>query len=478
MKRGRFFYGALSVAFTALILCAAIALNVFAGMLTDRFSLKADLSGRGILRVSDETAAALSSLESDVTLSIIGSERGFLLSGESELSAGIGPDLLSDLLDALKKYESVSKGRLRIRFIDPGLSPDFISEHSKSVPLRLKDMVLEGPNGSRELRLEEMFAIKTDEITGLPHAAGLLSEQRLISALGYITGGRSFTAAFLTGHGEYDPEGLRALFSSSGLECESLNLRLKDPEPNCGIIVVCAPTADISDDEAKKLAAFMSRGGGVAVLLDTSTPPLDTLEAFLAKWGVRSERAIALDPSQSDPRDVFSIIPAIADHAMTAALSKQTPLLSTRARPISAVLSESGGVTVSPLLVTSEDSYSKKLSAENPVFDRQPGDVSGPFIIASVSSGEGGGHLLLAPVGLAFDDAIKDSGLENARFFTEFLRLTLDGGVPLPSSAGFEKSGLSLLAWQARIIVPLLAGGVPLLVAALGAAVCLRRRRL
>ena len=105
-------------------------------------------------------------------------------------------------------------------------------------------------------------------------------ENIITSGLKAVVDGYLPAVYFLTGHGEKDMdssyESLSSLMKSKNYHVDTLNLSDVDAVPeDAEIIVIAAPTADITKQEKDKLSAYLDEGGSISVMLSPNGGEFD-----------------------------------------------------------------------------------------------------------------------------------------------------------------------------------------------------------
>jgi len=168
-------------------------------------------------------------------------------------------------------------------------------------------------------------------------------EDVLIEAILQVTRPSRKTVYFLTGHGEQriDDSDRRRGYSSvrnalqrEFYEVQPLSLLEEGAVPDgANAVVIAGPRTDLLAAELEKLAAYVERGGALLILLDPQTVP--NLVAFLARYGVKVEDAVVVDPeNRLFAGDYLTmVIPGLSDrHPVSAGLT--SPPLFSQARAV------------------------------------------------------------------------------------------------------------------------------------------------
>jgi hypothetical protein len=198
----------------------------------------------------------------------------------------------------------------------------------------------------------------------------------------------------LKGHGERDlPADHGTRLASDNFVLRTLDLAVSPGVPDdATVVVIIGAKNDLSTADAAKLREFLSlRGGRAVVTLELTAEPQPVLAGLLAGYGLASPAALVVeqDSAYHLPNQPVALVPGIAEHAITAALkSGEMPVVFPVSRPLEVLSERKRRVTVEPLLATSARAYARAdLGSDETA--KQPGDLSGPFVLAAASVDRG-----------------------------------------------------------------------------------------
>jgi len=210
------------------------------------------------------------------------------------------------------------------------------------------------------------------------------------------------TIYFVQGHGEKDIESndqrngyqlVKAGLEKENYVVKSLNLIQEAAVPmDASAVVVAGPTSEPVAGELDKIDAYLNGGG--SVLVEVDPPPAASLKDFLKKWSVDPGDNVVLDFSGfgqligAGPQ--IPVVPRYEGHRITQGFNVMTffPLV----RSVSALTPPVTGITVDPLLKTTDQSWGEtdfnvnaKGGKQEVKFDAGK-DVKGPVSIAVVAT--------------------------------------------------------------------------------------------
>ena len=207
----------------------------------------------------------------------------------------------------------------------------------------------------------------------------------------------------LTGNGEKDPKGtlLYELLATFGEDAYTpLDLTETGEIPaDAASVLIFRPTEDYSAEEIGALRSYLERGGTVTVITDptnlTATP---ALMALLSSYGmtpsgetVRQEITVEIPPEEGeDGEPTTSIeqsdtvgVQTNVKHPAFSSLAGETALAPTVTRGNALTLTQTEGITLTPLLTTSEKAYLGENKSE-----------TGAYTLAAAAESETGARLI------------------------------------------------------------------------------------
>jgi ABC-type uncharacterized transport system involved in gliding motility auxiliary subunit len=138
------------------------------------------------------------------------------------------------------------------------------------------------------------------------------------------------TVYFLTGHGEYSPDGTgdqsystaKTTLESKNYTVKMLNLLVDNQIPtDAKVIVIAGPTKPVTDNEVKLLSDFQDKGGSLIVMEEPTLrtdfgDAADPLAKYLSdKWGIVLGADIIVDPTSSQAYSPYAA--SYGSHAIT-----------------------------------------------------------------------------------------------------------------------------------------------------------------
>ncbi len=343
---------------------------VFVNYLGEQHQKRFDLTTEHLYSLSDESVKVAGEVKNDIKV------KAFYPGAEE-------PETRR-LLDLY----SHQNGKISVEFIDPDKEPQLAKQYEVTLygvarnPLTgsqqtFGTLVLDGGEGKIE-RIE-----KQDEV----------SEEDVTNALIKIVKGEKKTIYFVEGHGEKalestDRDGYQVangVLGKDGYVVKSLSLArdLKVPA-DASVVVLAGPKTEPFSQETDALDAYLNAGGSVLLMLDP--PPSASMKDFVQKWSLSVGDNRIIDASgmgQLLGKGPDSpLVTSYGNHKIVEKFNVMTffPL----ARSVEPLKPPVAGLTVEPLIQSSEQSWAESDLTSNKVSFDEKTDVRGPITIASV----------------------------------------------------------------------------------------------
>ncbi|MCL1806371.1 MAG: GldG family protein [Oscillospiraceae bacterium] len=498
MNRKKLKYGGFSLLYTALFLTGIILLNVFAGMLTERYFLKFDLTEQGLYTLDRDAAQFMGNIDETVDVIVLSEESVWLSHPES-----------ARLIDILQNYAAVSNGRIRVQYVNPDLNSFSGSKYDNSLS-KLKEAHIELSRPEPEnLSRNDIIVLSSRRAARIPasniyvplydaegrQVPSINLDQEMVTAMLYVLNENVPKVAFLEGHGEDSAQNLQYIFDRSGYSYMSLNLALEDISKDTVFVVSTAPKTDFLPAEIIKLENYLSTGGNAVILYDFNTLSLPNLDEFLRLWGVSVDSKLVCDASQSygHPALVGARVMENPFPSLSAEDAISIPVLSYYARPIRPEWSgsTSGRLTAFPLIQSYGTSYAKDYgSGDITTFEKEDGDETGPFTLAydirhlsyDAGSNQVHSHLIVSSIGLLNDEVLALAS--QYRFNNPFMIVDIANDLnPFGQSVYIQvprkllsNEPMVVSAGQSRAVLFLMVIVLPLAILAIGIFVWRKRR--
>lgn len=370
--------GAYSLLISAVVLAILIVVNVLASALPSSVT-NYDISSTKLYSITSNTKVVVNSLEEDVTIYWI------VQSGEED-------DVIENLLS---KYESLSE-HIEVVKKNPDVYPTFTEQYTDEEAAN-NSLVVECGDKSRFIGYDDIYLQETD-LYSYSYTTSFDGEGAITSAIDYVVSDELPKLYTLEGHGESElPSTFADQIEKENIETESLSLLTVDAVPeDADCIFIYAPTSDISQEEKEMLASYVAEGGKLlAAAGPVESGSLDNLYSLLTDYGVEVTEGIV---TESD-REYYAfqmpyvLLPDMTSSAVTDSLIEENYYA---ILPIASGLTvgETTNGTVTSLLTTSGTSFSKTVGYNLETYEKEEGDVDGPFSLAVQVDTNGGGQMI------------------------------------------------------------------------------------
>ena len=365
--------------YATLLIVAALAVVIVINVLVDQIPGKLDLTKNKIYSLSDETYKLLDSLKTDITVTTIGKQ-------------GAEDPTVKTILG---KYAAHSR-HVKLQTIDPDMNPGWTKQFDTTGQgLGPGTLVVAAGKKFKTIGVYDMYNYDTSNYNPMdpnsqPQLTSLSVEQRVTSALQYVSAARNVTAYVLSGHGEQTlgTLGLANAVSNENYEVKELNLLSEKAVPaDADIVLVMAPKKDLSTEDADKLRAWLDGGGRMVVMQDviTTANPFPNLEGLLKTYGVQVQNVVVVegDPNKVAAQNPLFVIPSLEYHDILSPLrTNKYDVVLIGAQAVQTLELKKKTLKIEPLLTSSPRSYGKRDIATANSVQKQSGDLSGPFTLA------------------------------------------------------------------------------------------------
>lgn len=467
--------GSISTAIIALVLAGVVGLNLICTSLTDRFSLKLDISAAQKYTISEETKSMLGELKDSVTITVLMDESTFK-----------AHELYGDVSKLLDKYVIAGGDKVKLQYIDPYKNPRIVNKYNEKDNVTSGSVIIERGDKFKVLTINDFYSAQTDQQTGQAYATGLKAEQTLTTAVLTVTNIEVPKAYIVTGHNEQVSTALNTMFKDSGYDVTSLSVMQKDIPEDASLLVISAPQADFGEAELNKIDAFIKKGGSVFYFAGIGTPALPNLDSYIAEWGIKVNNQMVLDAEHSVSHPT-EIVPALSDSDVNKSLkSKQDmQIIMPQAKSLDLLFETGTGRMTTPVLETYPSAYTKDMDklTNNDSFDKAAGDKEGTFTVAALAQYTGGektGNLFVCGSVLIMHDELLNAGsLLNKTFLTSVISYATPSVKTISIAAkSLVGEPLAIMGVAVQVVFWGVIVLLPLLIIAAGIIIFIRRRHL
>ncbi|MEW5816221.1 MAG: GldG family protein [Spirochaetota bacterium] len=462
--------------YAALITFAVLSGIVILNLLIQSIPAELDITKNKLYSLSDQTKKVVNKLSEDVNI------YGLYKVGQENEEVAV----------VLKKYTTLSK-HIKLDYIDPDKNPTFINKYDKDKKgIREGSLIVESGKNFKVISPYDLYDISYGQ-TGNPQLMGFTVEQRLTSALLYVSSGYSPRIYELTGHQEYSfaDFSLSDTLQKENYEIESINLITSPKVPDdAAILAVISPKFDITAAEEDKIIDYLENGGRALFLFDlVSFDPMPVFSNLLKSYGVGIETGVVMEGDttrrlQAD--NPFFVTPALASHEIVNPLSSNDlNVIIPNAQGVAILAVRKRNVEVEPLLTTSKNSWIR--TVDNGSIRKIDSDISGPVNLAvavskkKMESNEKEGFRIVVAGSARFLSPIPPFGTLKGN--VEFLMNTLSWVNNRSETISIRSKSLFTLPLQMNAVSVFIYAGVvviliPLIILVCGLVIWLKRRHL
>lgn len=355
--------GSYSIAATAVVIAGALAVNLIVSELPSKYT-QIDLSAQKLSTLTDQTADILSELTQDVTLYYI-------------VQDSTRDTTVSRLLDRYNDFSHVT-----VVEKDPVISPNFTSQYTANSVSDNSVIVTCGDN-SQVVSYDSMYESEFNYNYYTYDTTGFDGEGQITSAIAAVSSDSLPKLYTLTGHSEISlNDSITQAIGKENIQLDSLNLVTAEKVPeDADCLLIASPATDFSDEETTKLLNYLRTGGKAILITEYTSEEMPNLASILEYYGVsRVEGAVMEGDSNYFIQMPYYLVPNINSTPVSDQMSDgNTYVLLAAAQGLQTSQEPRDGVTVTSILSTSESAYSKRNVQNMTTYEKEDGDIDGPF---------------------------------------------------------------------------------------------------
>ena len=453
--------GSYSIAAAAVILAILVVVNILVSALPTSMT-KYDISSAKLYSVTSNTKAVLSGLEEDVTIYWI-------------VQAGMEDDILENLLG---RYESLSD-HITVEKKNPDVYPTFAQQYT-SETVQNNSLIVECGDRYRYIGYEDIY-IQEADLYSYNYNVSFDGEGAITSAIDYVVTEDLPRMYLLEGHGEAElPQSFAEQIEKANIETETLSLLTVDAVPeDADAVMIYAPSSDISESEADLLSEYVSGGGKLMVLAGpVDGEELTNLCSILEPYGVTPAEGIVVEGDREHYTvEPYILLPDMNSHDITDPLIEENYYVN---MPLTqGLVVEEDSLSVTSLLTTSEDSFSKTAGYSLSTYEKEDGDTDGPFAAAVSVTTTNDGQIVWFGSSIFLEDLYNalSSGANSDLAMNALSDLIGEREALAIRSKSLNYNYLTITESTASTLKTLMIGIFPLAYLGVGVCVILRRRR-
>ncbi len=321
MGKAKTKYGTYAIVISAIVIAAAIAVNVIFGALARRMHLDVDISLKGDNTLSKENIEFIQSLEVPVTITVCASKDGYInnldyYTGQSLGLSASGVDYYEQTVTLLEYYDEYSDN-ITLEFVD-FQDPEFVEIMSKygNLGFTYGDIIVaathkmaDGTDNVRNtiVTFEDIYKI-TDPYayyygysTGTNIIDGNDVENALSAAIRKVASTETKKVGVIATHCSPSTVSYyESLLELNNFDVETITDEiLTEISDEYSILIISAPTTDFAVGELDLIDEWLynngERGRGLLFFASVTSPELPNLYGRLEEWGIIVEDGILFD---------------------------------------------------------------------------------------------------------------------------------------------------------------------------------------
>lgn len=461
---GRNFRAGIYVSFLSMVVFIIV---LVVNLIVSKMDLTLDLSKQNLYTLTAPTLELIENLEDDITIYYL-------------VETGKEAEIFQKIAE---KYASQSD-KITLSHKDPILYPRFASQYVEEEITTNSFLVVNHSNNrgkfiaNSELLIKEFDYNKLVDVT-----TGIDVEGKLTSAIQYVTTSEVPVLYVTQGHSEKEVGAVfQSYMSKQNVTVKKISTLTESIPEDGDMLLINSPEYDFTNEEVNKIKDYMAQGGNVIMVVDYMAEKLPNVKSLMEYYGIGFVEGIICegDANMHVQQLPNYIVPTLLDHDITN---------NTKANGRFVIMPYSSGLTllenrrssltIEPLVTTSDKAYSK-VNMNASTFDKEEGDIEGPFYLGIVSADTYKGvssSLVVYSSEYIFDESsIEQYG--NGTTLTETVGYLSGEGKRIAVKARSLKSDALYVTqqqgilWGAIVVVML-----PVSILILGIAVTLRRRR-
>lgn len=456
--------GSYSLIISGIVLALLVVVNIMVSALPAAWTTF-DISASQLYSVTSNTKTVVNALEDEVTIYWI------VQSGEEDM-------VIENLL---AKYESLSSN-IEVVKRNPDVYPTFAEQYTEET-VQNNSLVVESGDSSRYISYDEIYLVETD-LTSYTQTTSFDGEGAITSAIDYVTSEEFPQLYVLEGHGETAlPETFSDQVIKENIEVQYISLLTMESVPeDADAIMIYAPTSDISEEEKEMLEEYVTNGGKLLVVSGAvADAELDNLNSLLTDCGITMVEGIVVEEDRNyyALNQPNTLLPDMEEDDITTSLIEANYNVII---PIAQGMVIDGTYTngtITELLYTSDTAFSKVAGYSLTTYEKEDGDIDGPFTIALSVENYSGGEMIWFSSSYFLEDSYNSlsSGANGDMAMNALSSLIGESETMAIRSKSLNYNYLTISDATASLLQVLMIGVFPLTYIIIGVGVILRKRR-
>lgn len=468
MSKKKIGLGVFNTGMVAFGVALAVILNLVVGALPTNLT-QLDATSKKLYSLTDDTKELLKGLSDDVTI--------YVLAAEGSMDETVAK--------TLERYDSGSS-HLTVEYKDPSKYPSFYTQYTDDTSITRGSLIVVSDKRNKVVNYNDIYEGSYDSSYNWT-TTGYDGEGQITSAIQYVTGDDMPVIYQLEGHGESTVSGnfLDAI-EKANITTESINLLKYDAIPeDAEAIIINGPTSDFSEDDAKKVSDYLAAGGKAFITTTYTDKDMTNFKSILSEYDVTVTDGVVMEGDGNYYyQQPYYLLPEIKYTSLTSS-AMDNYIFAPSSQGLTYPSEETGGITYTELLATSDSAYAKTDVVAMETFDKEEGDVDGPFalgleIVKSLEDDKETRLIVYSCTGIFADNADEMVSGNNGKLFassiTSLAGETEESTTVIPvkeySNATLTVSAVVMLAGALLGIVL-----IPLILLITGIVIWVRRRK-
>ena len=475
--------GVFSTGMVAFGVALAVIINLVVASIPTTVT-QVDVTANNLYSLTSDTKDMLSDLDEDVTI--------YVLAAESTAD-----DTLSKMLD---RYQDESS-HIKVVFKDPTKYPNFYQTYTDDSSITQNSLIVVSDKRNKVVSYDNIYEGSYDSSYNYT-TTGYDGEGQVTSAIQYVTTDNMPVIYEIEGHNETAVSGnFSDVITKANVTVQTINLLKYDTIPeDAEAIIINGPTSDFSSDDAAKVISYLQGGGKAFIATTYSTEDMPNFYSILSEYGVTVADGIVVEGDTNHYyQQPYYLLPDIASDTLTSSASSgyvfapsaqgmtypQDTASTESTESVASTETTSSGITYTPLLTTSDSAYSKVDVANMTTFDKEDGDISGPFTLGldvkkTVDDDKTTDLIIYSCAGIFADSADQMVSGNNSALFSDAITGLVDNTgddttvIPVKE---YDSSTLTVSTTVMRIGAALGVAVIPLALIITGIVIWVKRRK-
>lgn len=294
----KFIYGTGSAAVIAGVAAVIILLNLIAGILSDKFGWKIDVTETKLLDFSDEFTDVIKSVDKPV--------EAYYFADPDEIESIVEPgNYMMMAKQILEKMQSLNP-KISVTVLNPDKNPELVNKLGT-----VNDYDIVFYCGGK------ISSMPSSEICSYDDSGNqaLIAENKFSSMLASVTREETINVGFVKGHGELDVSPVKSVFDDEGISYNDFDIMIDGISDDYDLIFIYGPQTDYSVDEINAIEEYLSSGHNMEIYLD-KVSDCERLAEYMTSLGLKYNPGYV---EEKDPSHLMSdfAVPDVFQHTVT-----------------------------------------------------------------------------------------------------------------------------------------------------------------